>query len=259
MNATMFRALKHRDYRLYYFGQGLSLIGSWMQTTALAWLAFQLTGQSSWSAAVAVGMLLPTAILAPLAGLLADRMAKKRLILWTQSAFAVQATGLAFYGMGGHATPTGLVLFAWMGGMVQAVDLPTRLSFLKELTSLEDLPNAVALNSVQFNLARALGPALAGWIMSFADPFLCFAINAASYLSVLACLAAISARGEPISRVIGDRGNMELLATLRRQPGLASLIALAAGVALFGWPLLSRCRRWHRPAWVGGQKDTVGC
>ena len=119
------------------------MIGSWMQTTALAWLAFQLTGQSSWSAAVAVGMILPTALLAPVAGLLADRMSKKQLILWTQSAFAMQATGLACYGLWGHATPMGLVLFAWLGGVVQAVDLPTRLSFLKELTSLEDLPNAV--------------------------------------------------------------------------------------------------------------------
>ena len=235
----MFRAFRHRDYRLYYFGQGLSLIGSWMQTTALAWLAFQLTGQSSWSAAVAVGMILPTALLAPVAGLLADRMSKKQLILWTQSAFAMQATGLACYGLWGHATPMGLVLFAWLGGVVQAVDLPTRLSFLKELTSLEDLPNAVALNSVQFNLARALGPALAGWIMSIADPALCFAINAFSYLAVLGCLASIRVRGEPIAKGAGYRGNMELLTALKRQPTLAGLIALAAGVALFGWPLLS--------------------
>lgn len=233
----MFRALRHRDYRLYYFGQGLSLIGSWMQTTALAWLAFQLTGQSSWTAAVAIGMILPTAVLAPLAGVLADRVSKRRLVLASQSAFGLQAAALAAYAWLGSPTAWGLVGFAWLGGAVQAIDLPTRLSFLKDLTSRDDLPNAVALNSVQFNLARALGPAVAGWIISVADPAWCFAANAASYLAVLGCIAFIRARGEPMPR---ERGSaVTFISVLRNQAGLAFFVALATGAALFGWPMLS--------------------
>jgi len=233
----MFRALRHRDYRLYYFGQGLSLIGSWMQTTALAWLAFQLTGQSSWTAAVAIGMILPTAVLAPLAGVLADRVSKRRLVLASQSAFGLQAAALAAYAWLGSPTAWGLVAFAWLGGAIQAIDLPTRLSFLKDLTSRDDLPNAVALNSVQFNLARALGPAVAGWIISVADPAWCFAANAASYLAVLGCIAFIRARGEPMPR---ERGSaVTFISVLRNQAGLAFFVALATGAALFGWPMLS--------------------
>jgi MFS family permease len=233
----MFRALRHRDYRLYYFGQGLSLIGSWMQTTALAWLAFHLTGQSSWTAAVAIGMILPTAVLAPLAGVLADRVPKRRLVLASQSAFGLQAAALAAYAWLGSPTAWGLVGFAWLGGAVQAIDLPTRLSFLKDLTSRDDLPNAVALNSVQFNLARALGPAVAGWIISVADPAWCFAANAASYLAVLGCVAFIRARGEPAPKDMGSE--VTYMSVLRNQAGLAFFVALATGAALFGWPMLS--------------------
>lgn len=234
----MFRALRHRDYRLYYFGQGLSLIGSWMQSTALAWLAFQLTGQSSWTAAVAIGMILPTAILAPLAGFLADRVPKRRLVLASQSAFGAQAAALAGYAWAGPPTAAGLVAFAWLGGVVQAIDLPARLSFLKDLTSREDLPNAVALNSVQFNLARTLGPAIAGWIISVADPGWCFAANAASYLAVIGCIWLIRARGDPLEGMAGER-EPSFLAVSREGGALVFFVALATGAALFGWPMLT--------------------
>ncbi len=234
----MFHALRHRDYRLYYFGQGLSLIGSWMQTTALAWLAFHLTGQSSWTAAVAIGMILPTAILAPLAGILADQVQKRRLVLASQTAFGMQAAALAAYAWLGSPTAWGLVAFAWLGGVVQAIDLPTRLSFLKDLTSRDDLPNAVALNSVQFNLARALGPAVAGWIISVADPAWCFAANAGSYIAVLGCIGLIRARGEPVPLRTGDRPP-SFVTVLRDGRGLGFFIFLATGAALFGWPMLS--------------------
>ncbi|MFM7112333.1 MAG: MFS transporter [Planctomycetota bacterium] len=234
----MFSALRHRDYRLYYFGQGLSLIGSWMQTTALAWLAYSITGQSSWTASVAIGMILPTAILAPLAGILADRVPKRRLVLASQTAFGLQAAALAAYALWGSPTAWGLVGFAWLGGAVQAIDLPARLSFLKDLTSREDLPNAVALNSVQFNLARALGPALAGWIISVADPALCFAANAASYLAVLGSLAFIRAVGEPAQLRFGETPP-SFFAVLRDGGELGFFIFLATGAALFGWPMLS--------------------
>ena len=238
MNQSMFRALRHRDYRLYYLGQGLSLIGSWMQTTALAWLAFSLTGQSSWTAAVAIGMILPTAILAPLAGILADRVPKRRLVLASQTAFGMQAAALAAYASCGSPTAWGLVAFAWLGGVVQAIDLPARLSFLKDLTSREDLPNAVALNSVQFNLARAVGPAMAGWIISVAEPAICFIANAASYLAVLGCLAFIRALGEPAPRRAGETPPSFFL-VLRDGGELRFFIFLATGAALFGWPMLS--------------------
>lgn len=164
---AIFRALRHRDYRLYFWGQAVSLVGTWLQQAALVWLAYDLTGLSTWTGLVSMATILPTAFLAPFSGWLADLFAKKRIVQLAQTGMLIQAASLAILVWAGQATPERLVLWSLFAGLLQAIDLPTRLSFIKELTGPEDLANAVALNSMQFNLARALGPALAAGGVGF--------------------------------------------------------------------------------------------
>jgi len=178
---AIFRALRHRDYRLYFWGQAVSLVGTWLQQAALVWLAYELTGLSTWTGLVSMATILPTAFIAPFSGWLADRFAKKRIVQLAQTGMLVQAATLAVLVWAGQATPERLVLWSLFAGLLQAIDLPTRLSFIKELTGPEDLANAVALNSMQFNLARALGPALAAGLLALVGPAWCFALNAFSY------------------------------------------------------------------------------
>ena len=154
---STFQALRHRDYRLYFYSQAISLIGTWLQQAALVWLAYDLTGLSRWTGLVSMATILPTAFLAPFSGWLADRFPKKKIVQLAQTGMLLQAASLAALVWLGHATPERLVLWSLFAGMMQAIDLPTRLSYIKELTGPEDLANAVALNSMQFNLARALG------------------------------------------------------------------------------------------------------
>src|SRR5260370_3357496 len=160
--ATTFRSVRHRNYRLYFFGQLVSLMGTWMQSTAVSWLAFALTHESKWTALILVAQILPTFFFGGLGGILADRVPKRTLIFCTQSAFLLLALLLAGLGYAGVITPWKLVIITAFSGLVQALDLPALLAFCMDMAIREDLMNAVALNSLLFNVARALGPAAGG-------------------------------------------------------------------------------------------------
>ena len=162
---STFRSLRHRNYRLYFFGQLISLVGTWMQTTALSWLAFEISGESKWPAFITAAQILPTFLLGPWGGALADRWPKRPLIFWMQTAFLILALVLAWLVLGGAAQPWQLLIVTAATGLVTAIDLPARLSFVMDMVGREDLANAVALNSLLFNSARALGPMLAGWLI----------------------------------------------------------------------------------------------
>ncbi len=190
--ATTFRSLRHRNYRLYFFGQLVSLMGTWMQSTAVSWLAFALTHESKWTALILVAQILPTFFFGGLGGILADRVPKRTLIFCTQSAFLLLALLLAGLGYAGVITPWKLVIITAFSGLVQALDLPARLAFVMDMASREDLMNAVALNSLLFNVARALGPAAGGQLMRWISPETCFVANALSYLAVLWALALMN-------------------------------------------------------------------
>src|SRR5437773_4948265 len=157
-----FRSLRHRNYSLYFIGQVVSFTGSWMQSTALMWLVYALTNDPLWPPLMLVAAVGPTLVLGPLGGSLADRYSKKRLIFATQSAFLASAAVLSLVVASDLADPLLLLLLQFLNGLVQAIDLPARLAFVPELIPREDLINAVGLNSLTFNVARALGPALAG-------------------------------------------------------------------------------------------------
>src|SRR5262249_41633257 len=178
-----FRSLRHRNYRLYFFGQMVSLVGSWMQTTALMWLAYELTRQSLWPALVPAVQVLPTFLLGAWGGALADRWPKRSLIFLTQAAFMALALVLAGLVLARAATPWQLLAVSVGWGVIQAVDLPARLAFVMDLAGREDVVNAVALNALLFNVARAVGPAVGGALLVWLGPGPCVLVNGLSYLA----------------------------------------------------------------------------
>jgi len=182
-------ALRHRNFRLFVVGQGISLIGYWMQSVAQGWLVYRLQERPLDLGKVAFAGYLPILFLAPLAGVVADRLPRRPVLLLTQTLLMLLALALAVIVWLGVATVPIVIGFAAAGGLVGALDIPTRQSFLIEMASPEDLPNAIAVNSAIFNGARVVGPAIAGSLLNVAGEAGCFFLNAASYLAVLAALA----------------------------------------------------------------------
>jgi len=232
-----FRSLRHRNYRLYFIGQMVSLIGSWTQITALMWLAHTKSEESSrWPAFLAAAQLGPTFLFGAWGGRLADRIPKRPLIISTQCVFFVCAIALLMLHSSGKLTLWAMLVVMLMHGAAQAIDLPARLSFLPNLVARTDLSNAVALNSLLFNVARATGPALAAMLLSSLGASWCFLLNALSYVAVIAALAWIyvplpEGKGVP---TIG--GAWRALGSV---PGLLTLALLAGVVAGHAWPLLA--------------------
>jgi MFS family permease len=236
-----FRALRHRNYRLYFFGQLVSLTGSWIQTTALMWVAYDLTRQTWGPAVVSAVGVLPTSLLGAWGGALADRWSKRTVLLVTQATFLVLALLLAGLVVGGPGLFWPLVVITAVTGLVQAVDLPARLAFVMDMVGREDLINAVALNSLLFNMARAAGPALAGWLLIWMGPALCFAVNALSFAAVVWALWLMEGVPATAASATGRKARpfKDSLGQLIGRPGLALLLLLAGVLALCGWPFLS--------------------
>jgi MFS family permease len=200
--ADRFRALRHRNFRLFWSGQLVSLIGTWMQSVGQGWLMHRLT-ESAWMLGLlAFFQFLPVTALSLWAGVVADRMDKRRLILITQSLALVQALILAILTASGAIQPWMLLALALGFGAISAFDLPARQSFLVEMVGKEDLSNAIALNSAAFNTARVVGPAIAGVLVAVVGEATCFFVNSASYLVVISMLMRMDL--EPPADV-GDR------------------------------------------------------
>jgi predicted MFS family arabinose efflux permease len=236
--AATFRSLRHRNYRLYFFGQLVSVTGTWMQMTALTWLAFDLTHKSIWPASISAAQIIPTFALGIWGGSLADYWPKRALIFITQSAFLLLALLLAGLTLSDVVTPWQLLVVAAANGLVQAVDLPARLAFVMDMAGREDLVNAVGLNSLLFNVARAFGPAMAGVLLYWVKPWACFLANALSYLAVLWALASMQIVSPPPPQ-IGKKARqsfVDVFRFLRRHPQLPFLILLAGSTSFFGWP-----------------------
>src|SRR5262249_32516905 len=176
--AATFRSLRHRNYRLYFFGQMVSLVGTWMQTTVVLWLAFDLTRQSKWPSLIVAAGVLTTFVLGPWGGSLADRIPKRWLIFFTQAVYAGLAFLLAGLAFTRAFTVWQLLAITLVTGIITAVDLPARLAFVVDMVGREDLMNAVGLNSLLFNVARALGPAFGGLMLVWLGDWPCFLLNA---------------------------------------------------------------------------------
>ena len=235
----LLRSLAHRNFRLYFLGQAISLIGTWMQQVALSWLVYVLSARSAWwLGVVGFATQAPSFFVGPLAGVLIDRYPRHRILLGTQALFMVEAFVLAALALSGAVQIWHVLALGVFLGLVNAVDMPARQAFLTELVSnREDLSNAIALNSSVFNGARLVGPALAGLVLAGTNAGVCFAINALSYLAVLAALLAMSVplRPPPAHEPFGRRLREGMAYAFGFSP-IRDLIVLLAVVSLVGMP-----------------------
>lgn len=185
------RSFRHRNYRLFFAGQLISLIGTWMQTVAQSWLVYRMTGSSAMLGLVGFASQIPILILSPIGGAVADRYFRRRILLITQTSSMLLALSLAILTLTNSVQIWEIFALASMLGVVNAFDIPTRQAFVVEMVKREDLHNAIALNSSMFNGARIVGPALAGLTVAIVGEGWCFLLNAGSFLAVLVALLAM--------------------------------------------------------------------
>ncbi len=184
-SVATFRSLRHRNFQLFFSGQFISLIGTWMQTVAQSWLVYRLTGSSLLLGVVGFSSQIPVFLLAPLGGLVADRWPRQKVVIATQTASMILAFMLAGLALAHRLTVWEIMVLAGLLGVVNAFDIPARQAFLIEMVSREDLMNAIALNSSMFNGARVAGPAVAGILVAALGVGWCFFANAVSYIAVI--------------------------------------------------------------------------
>ncbi|MEP6487350.1 MFS transporter [Microcoleus vaginatus GB2-A3] len=193
-------ALRSRNYRLFFAGQGLSLIGSWMTQVATVWLVYNLSDSPWMLGVVGFTSQIPTLILLPFAGVLIDRWNRHRVILATQILAMVQSLGLAFLALTGVVNIWQILVLSFFQGAINAFDAPARQAFVPELVEKkEDLANAIALNASMFNGARLIGPAIAGLLIATVGPSYCFLIDGLSYIAVIAGLLAMQIKARKIA------------------------------------------------------------
>lgn len=236
-----FAALRHRNFRLFWLSQLVSLTGTWMHAVAQGWLVLELTGKPFWLGAVGAANTAPVLAFSLLGGVAADRFPKRSLLLATQTLSALLALTLGLLALGGHARVWHVLVIALLLGTANAIDLPARQSFVVEMVGRDDLLNAIALNSFTFNAARVAGPAVAGAIVATAGTAACFLVNAASFVPVVAALALmrglrVAPPASPGSLAAHLREGLGYLARERRFQGL---IALVAAGSFFGFPCIT--------------------
>lgn len=186
-----FRALNHRDFRLYTAGQIVSLTGSWMQSVAQSWLIYRLTHSEFMMGAVMFATHIPVLLLGPLGGMAADRFPRQRIVLVTQTLALLQALLLAVLNLTGTITPNIVLVLAVLLGAANAFDIPGRQTLFIQMVGKQDLISAISLNSAVFNASRVVGPSLAGLIVAAFGETVCFAVNAASFIAMIVCVAAM--------------------------------------------------------------------
>ena len=235
----MGRALRHRNYRLFFFGQGISLIGTWVTRLAMSWLVYRLTGSSLLLGVVGFAGQIPTFLLGPFAGVIVDRSDRYRLLLVTQVLSMLQSSLLAFFALSGTIAVWHVLTLAISQGVINAFDTPARQTLLIDmLESREDLPNAIALNSSLVNVARLIGPSVAGVLIGLFGEGVCFALDASSYIAVLAALLAmrIVTPARPARTTRFSTELREGFAYVSTFTPIRDLLLLLACVSLAGMP-----------------------
>lgn len=252
------RALRSRNYRLYFIGQLVSLAGTWMQQIAMIWLAYRLSNSALVLGSVGFASQIPILFFAAVSGIWVDRLNRRRLLMWTQSLAMLQALALASLAWLEQVTPGLLVVLAFALGCINAIDVPARQAIAAQLVDdREDLPNAIALNAFVMNAARFVGPALAGFVVAWVGEAVCFLLNAASYLAVLLALAAIRLPFQPGR---GARALEALKAGYRYVAGHAQIrssLLLVAWVSFFATPYAVMMPLFAREIF-GGDARTYG-
>jgi MFS family permease len=195
------RALRHRNFRLFFGGQTISLIGTWMTRVATGWLVYRLTGSALLLGTVSFAGQIPTFLLAPFAGVWVDRLDRRQVLVWTQTLSMVQSLALAALTLSGHITIPLLLVLSVMQGCVNAFDMPGRQSFMvKMVDDKRDLQNAIAINSSMVNVARLIGPSLAGMLIAVSSEGWCFLIDGISYIAVIASLLMMRLHAPEVKR-----------------------------------------------------------
>jgi MFS family permease len=194
----MLRAFQHRNYRLYFSGQIVSLVGTWMQRVALSWLVYRLTESAFLLGLVGFVTQFPSLAFLPLTGAIADSRDRRKLLIGSQVLAMLQAAALAALVMTGSTVIWAVMVLGFIGGIAFAIEAPARQALVVQLVSKkEDLANAIALNSATFNIARLIGPSLAGVVVAMSSEGPAFAINSASYLAVIAALFMLRLQPQP--------------------------------------------------------------
>jgi MFS family permease len=243
---SVFRALRHRNYRLFFAGQIVSLCGTFLTQVAMVWLVYSKTGSGRILGLTAFAGQIPAFLLGPFAGVWVDRLNRRRLIVTTQVLAMCQSFALAalvyFFISNTRVVVPGLILLAFAQGLINAFDMPGRQAFLVEMVeSREDLANAIALNSTMVHGARLLGPALAGFLIDLVGPALCFLLDGVSYVAVIIALLAMRIRPRPIKPK-----TTSVMAELREGvryvwnfAPIRAMLLLMALLSLTGMPALS--------------------
>jgi MFS family permease len=195
------RALRHRNFRLFFGGQTISLIGTWMTRIATSWLVYRLTGSALLLGTVSFAGQIPTFLFAPFAGVWVDRLNRRQVLVWTQTLSMIQSFLLAALTLSGHITIELILVLSVMQGIINAFDMPGRQSFMVQMVGdRADLGNAIAINSSMVNLARLIGPSLAGMLIAATSEGWCFLIDGISYIAVIASLLMMRLEAAAIRR-----------------------------------------------------------
>ncbi len=254
------RAFRSRNLRIFFAGQGVSLVGTWMQQLAMSWLVYRLTGSTVALGVIAFGTQLPSVFMAPLAGALADRWSRFHLVVLAQVLAMVQAVVVAVLVVTGAVAVWHLVALAVVLGVANGIDVPARQSLLVRLVATpDDLPNAIALNSSMFNAARLVGPAIAGVLIGWLGEGPVFVLNAVSFVAVLAALWAIRPGEEdvapPTQSVVS--GLMEGVRYVTGFPPIAAVLLMLTAVSLVGIPYAVLLPAFASDV-LGGDARTLG-
>ena len=255
------RALRHRNFRLFFAGQSISLIGTWMTRIATSWLVYRLTKSALLLGTVGFAGQIPTFCFAPFAGVLVDRVDRRKVLVWTQSLAMVQSLALAWLTLSHRITIPEILALSVMQGIINAFDMPGRQSFMvKMVESREDLSNAIAINSSMVNAARLIGPSLAGLLIAATNEGYCFLVDGISYIAVIFSLLMMRLPRETEQRVdhqhdCANEGGLGLCIGLHAHPHHSDAVRVAEpdGMALHGAHAdlrRDRCCMAVRTLWV---------
>ena len=235
------RALRHRNFRLFFGGQTISLIGTWMTRVATSWLVYRLTKSSLLLGTVGFAGQIPTFLLAPLAGVIVDRIDRRKVLVWTQTLAMVQSLALAWLTLSHRINIAEILVLSATQGVINAFDMPGRQSFMiRMVEDRADLSNAIAINSSMVNTARLVGPSLAGLLIAATNEGWCFLVDGVSYIAVIASLRMMRIQHQQLdytgaTMVEQLRQGWDYVAT---SLPLRSILLLFALISLMGWPFM---------------------
>jgi MFS family permease len=235
------RALRHRNFRLFFTGQSISLIGTWMTRVATSWLVYRLTGSALLLGVVSFAGQIPTFLLAPFAGVLVDRLNRRKMLVWTQALAGLQSLALAGLTLARVINIHEVIWLSVLQGLINAFDMPGRQAFLVQMVEeKQDLGNAIALNSSMVNMARLVGPALAGLVIGSVGEGYCFLVDGISYLAVIASLVMMRVKVAPVMRSLAPMLDQlkDGWTYVRGFAPIRTILLLFALISLMGMPFM---------------------